>query len=45
MRSWKRVFASGLIVIGPILVTLYVVYRVYAIIAGSCQCSSSIANC
>ncbi|QLK27338.1 DUF502 domain-containing protein [Natrinema zhouii] len=34
MRSWKRVFASGLIVIGPILVTLYVVYRVYAIIAG-----------
>ncbi|WP_226039163.1 DUF502 domain-containing protein [Natrinema sp. DC36] len=34
MRSWKRVFASGLIIIGPILVTLYVVYRVYAIIAG-----------
>lgn len=34
MRSWKRVFASGLIIIGPILVTLYVVYRVYAVIAG-----------
>ncbi|MFD1563592.1 DUF502 domain-containing protein [Haloarchaeobius amylolyticus] len=34
MASWKRVFASGLILIGPILVTLYVVYRVYAIVAG-----------
>lgn len=34
MRSWKRTFASGLIVIGPILVTLYIVYRVYAVIAG-----------
>ncbi|SER10505.1 DUF502 domain-containing protein [Natrinema salaciae] len=34
MASWKRVFASGLILIGPILVTLYVVYRVYAIVTG-----------
>lgn len=34
MASWKRVFASGLILIGPILVTLYAVYRVYAIVAG-----------
>ena len=34
MASWKRVFASGLILIGPILVTLYVVYRAYAIVAG-----------
>ncbi|AGB30698.1 hypothetical protein C488_03983 [Natrinema pellirubrum DSM 15624] len=32
--AWKREFASGLIVIGPILVTLYVLYRVYALIAG-----------
>lgn len=34
MASWKRVFASGLILIGPILVTLYAVYRAYAIVAG-----------
>ena len=34
MASWKRVFASGLILIGPILVTLYVVYRAYALVAG-----------
>lgn len=34
MASWKRVFASGLILIGPILVTLYVVYRAYAIVNG-----------
>ncbi len=34
MASWKRVFASGLILIGPILVTLYIVYRAYAIVAG-----------
>ncbi|MGQ3411087.1 DUF502 domain-containing protein [Natrinema versiforme] len=34
MASWKRVFASGLILLGPILVTLYVVYRAYAIVTG-----------
>lgn len=34
MGSWKRVFASGLILIGPILVTLYIVYRAYAIVIG-----------
>ncbi|PCR91229.1 DUF502 domain-containing protein [Natrinema ejinorense] len=34
MASWKRTFASGLILIGPILVTLYVVYRAYAIVTG-----------
>lgn len=34
MASWKREFASGLIVIGPILVTLYVVYRIYAMVVG-----------
>ncbi len=34
MSTWKREFASGLIVVGPILVTLYVIYRFYAIITG-----------
>lgn len=34
MRSWKRIFASGLVLIGPILVTLYVVYRFSAIVNG-----------
>ncbi len=34
MTSWKRDFASGLVVIGPILVTLYVIYWLYGIIAG-----------
>ncbi|WP_408957444.1 DUF502 domain-containing protein [Natrinema sp. 74] len=34
MASWKREFASGLIVVGPILVTLYVIYRLYAIVTG-----------
>ncbi|WP_226480332.1 DUF502 domain-containing protein [Natrinema amylolyticum] len=34
MAPWKRIFASGLILIGPILVTLYVIYRAYAIVTG-----------
>ncbi|NKE34822.1 DUF502 domain-containing protein [Natronococcus sp. JC468] len=34
MASWKRDFASGLIVLGPILVTLYVSYWLYGFIAG-----------
>lgn len=34
MASWKRDFASGLIVLGPILVTLYAIYWVYRLIAG-----------
>ncbi len=34
MASWKRDFASGLIVLGPILVTLYVIYWIYGLIAG-----------
>ena len=34
MTSWKRDFASGLIVIGPILVTLYVLYWLYGMLAG-----------
>ncbi|ELZ19175.1 hypothetical protein C477_09254 [Haloterrigena salina JCM 13891] len=34
MASWKRDFASGLIVLGPILVTLYVIYWLYGLVAG-----------
>ncbi len=34
MTSWKRDFASGLIVLGPILVTLYILYWLYGLIAG-----------
>ncbi|MFP8958421.1 DUF502 domain-containing protein [Natrialbaceae archaeon A-CW3] len=34
MTSWKRDFASGLIVLGPILITLYILYWLYGIIAG-----------
>ncbi|GAB3677053.1 DUF502 domain-containing protein [Halopiger thermotolerans] len=34
MASWKRDFASGLIVLGPILVTLYALYWLYGLIAG-----------
>ncbi|ELY95588.1 DUF502 domain-containing protein [Natrialba taiwanensis] len=34
MASWKRDFASGLIVLGPILITLYVIYWLYGLVAG-----------
>lgn len=34
MTSWKRDFASGLVVLLPILVTLYVVYWLFSIVAG-----------
>lgn len=34
MASWKRDFASGLIVLGPVLVTLYVIYWLYGLVAG-----------
>ncbi|WIV67655.1 DUF502 domain-containing protein [Natrialbaceae archaeon AArc-T1-2] len=34
MTSWKRDFASGLIVLGPILVTLYIIYWLYGLVAG-----------
>lgn len=34
MTSWKRDFASGLIVIGPILITLYIIMWLYNFIAG-----------
>ncbi|CQH61260.1 DUF502 family protein [Halobacterium hubeiense] len=33
MTSWKRDFASGLIVLAPILVTLYVLYWLFSLIA------------
>lgn len=34
MASWKRDFASGLIVLVPILVTFYVIYWLYGLVAG-----------
>ena len=34
MTSWKRDFASGLVVLGPILVTLYIIYWLYGLVAG-----------
>jgi uncharacterized membrane protein len=34
MASWKRDFASGLIVLGPILITLYAIYWLYGLVAG-----------
>ncbi len=34
MASWKRDFASGLVVLGPVLLTLYVVWWLYGLIAG-----------
>ena len=34
MTSWKRDFASGLVVLLPILVTLYVVYWLFSLVAG-----------
>ncbi|WP_265108328.1 DUF502 domain-containing protein [Halosolutus halophilus] len=34
MASWKRDFASGLIVLGPILITLYVIFWLYGLVAG-----------
>jgi len=34
MTSWKRDFASGLVVLGPILVTLFVLYWLYGFVSG-----------
>ncbi|WP_226042781.1 DUF502 domain-containing protein [Natrinema sp. DC36] len=34
MASWKRDFASGIVVLGPILITLYVIYWLYGLAAG-----------
>ncbi|WP_226042960.1 DUF502 domain-containing protein [Natrinema sp. DC36] len=34
MASWKRDFASGIVVLGPIIITLYVIYWLYGMVAG-----------
>ncbi len=34
MTSWKRDFASGIVVLGPILITLFALYWLYGVIAG-----------
>ncbi|ADD07430.1 DUF502 family protein (plasmid) [Natrialba magadii ATCC 43099] len=34
MSAWKRDFVSGLIVLGPILVTLFVLYFIYSFVEG-----------
>ncbi|MFC4988552.1 MULTISPECIES: DUF502 domain-containing protein [Saliphagus] len=34
MSSWKRDFASGLVVLGPILVSLYLLFWLYGFVAG-----------
>ena len=34
MTSWKRDFASGLVVLGPILITLFVLYWLYGFVSG-----------
>jgi len=44
MASWKRDFASGLIVLLPIIVTLYVVYWLYAQLAGVALLTGTIDN-
>ena len=44
MTSWKRDAASGLIVLTPILVTLYIVYWLYRNIAGLPILTSAIPN-
>lgn len=44
MASWKRDFASGLIVLLPILVTLYVVYWVFARIAAVALLTGTVQN-
>ncbi|AHG04840.1 hypothetical protein HALDL1_15505 [Halobacterium sp. DL1] len=42
MTSWKRDFASGLVVLVPILVTAYVIYWLFGIIAGFAGIATSI---
>jgi uncharacterized membrane protein len=44
MASWKRDFASGLIVLLPILVTLYVVYWVFARLAAVALLTGTVQN-
>ena len=44
MSSWKRDFASGLIVLVPILVTLYVIYWLFVQIAGFALIATQIGD-
>ena len=44
MASWKRDFASGLIVLLPIVVTLYVVFWLFARLAGVAILAGTIQN-
>ena len=44
MSSWKRDFASGLIVLVPILVTLYVIYWLFVQIAGFALVATNIQD-
>lgn len=44
MTSWKRDFASGLIVLVPILVTLYVLYWLFGLIAGFALIATQVSD-
>ena len=44
MTSWKRDFASGLVVLLPIIVTLYVVYWLYVRLASVALLTGTIQN-
>ncbi|MFB6095494.1 MAG: DUF502 domain-containing protein [Halodesulfurarchaeum sp.] len=44
MASWKRDFASGLVVLLPILVTLYVVFWLYTKLAAVALLSGAVRN-
>ena len=44
MSSWKRDFASGLVVLVPILVTLYVIYWLFVQIAGFALLATQIGD-
>ncbi|WP_232686712.1 DUF502 domain-containing protein [Halobacterium zhouii] len=44
MSSWKRDFASGLVVLVPILVTLYVIYWLFVQIAGFALIATNIQD-
>ncbi|MFB6267571.1 MAG: DUF502 domain-containing protein [Halodesulfurarchaeum sp.] len=44
MASWKRDFASGLVVLLPILVTLYVVFWLYTKLAAVALLSGAVGN-
>jgi uncharacterized membrane protein len=44
MSSWKRDFASGLVVLVPILVTVYVIYWLFRLIAGFALVATNIQD-